>query len=334
MLTGNIKYTRPLLKWVGGKSQIMNTVISKFPNEIKNYREIFMGGGSVLLALLTLVDSEQIEVSERIYAYDINPYIINFYTCVRDCPDKLYDETRRIVNEYNSIVSDVDGDTNTVNVNPMTEEEAHTSKKSFYYWCRKQFNIIFKIEPKNSWINTEEQKIKCAALVVVLNKLCFRGMYREGPNGFNVPYGHCKKTPDILPRTHLDEVSGLLNKHNVVFEVSDFNKSILTATDGDFAYLDPPYAPEAGNSFVGYTADGFGYENHIELFDKIKNLDASGVSFAMSNAQVPLVTDQFPEDKYEYDAIVARRAINSKNPAAKTTEIVISNHCAKVDPIK
>ena len=42
----------PLLKWVGGKQKIIENIINRFPNEMNNYHEPFIGGGSVLLALL------------------------------------------------------------------------------------------------------------------------------------------------------------------------------------------------------------------------------------------------------------------------------------------
>ena len=45
---------------------------------------------------------------------------------------------------------------------------------------------------------------------MIINKLCFRGMYREGPKGYNVPYGHYKTTPTIITREDLDVVSDLI----------------------------------------------------------------------------------------------------------------------------
>jgi len=55
--TKKIHIPKPILKWVGGKTQIIDKLIADFPIEINNYREAFLGGGSVLLTLLSYVKS-------------------------------------------------------------------------------------------------------------------------------------------------------------------------------------------------------------------------------------------------------------------------------------
>ena len=152
-----------------------------------------------------------------------------------------------------------------------------------------------------------------------INKTCFRGMYREGPHGYNVPYGHYKKTPTIISETDLNYISDLIK--DVEFKNCSFTDSINNSKDGDFVYLDPPYAPENKKSFVGYVSDGFSLDMHITLFNTIKKL--KNIKFVMSNAKVELVTDAFKE--YNCVDVIARRAINSKKPGSKTTEVIISN---------
>ena len=49
-----VSIQKPFLKWVGGKTQIIDTIISKIPSEMENYHEPFLGGGSVLFAVLSL----------------------------------------------------------------------------------------------------------------------------------------------------------------------------------------------------------------------------------------------------------------------------------------
>ena len=72
----------------------------------------------------------------------------------------------------------------------------------------------------------EKNKFKGSAYFIFLNKTCFRGVYREGPNGFNVPYGHYKSSIEIINETHIKYINELIQ--NVEFRVSDFEESFET----------------------------------------------------------------------------------------------------------
>ena len=294
---------KPVLKWIGGKTQIISNVLELFPDKMKNYHELFLGGGSVLFGLLSLIEKGEINLEGNIYIYDKNPDLINFYKNIQSNYNELYNYAKIFFDEY-------DGLTGTeVNRKPINIEEAKTSKESYYYWLRQKFNTI------------EKEFVEYSAIFLFLNKTCFRGMYRVGPNGYNVPYGHYKKTPKLISLDELKRISEMLS--HVIFRESDFIESINEAKEGDFVYMDPPYVPENKTSFVGYTKDGFNRELHEKLFEETKNLDKRGVKFLMSNSNQKLVRDSLKDFKCE--EIVARRAINSKNPSSKTKEVLIYN---------
>ena len=94
-----MKYQKPFLKWVGGKTQIIDEIVDKFPSEIKDYHELFLGGGSVLFALLTLQKEKKIKITGKIYAYDFNPNLINLYKIVQSQKDKLFEGDKEILKD-------------------------------------------------------------------------------------------------------------------------------------------------------------------------------------------------------------------------------------------
>ncbi len=303
---------KPLLKWVGGKTQILEKVIGEFPETIKNYHELFIGGGSVLFGLLGLIKSGTIKLTGKINAYDLNSDLITLYKTVQSKPKKLFTEITGIINQYNDI-EDSDG---VKNKKPKNIEEGLSSKESYYYWIRKQYNT----KPEKGKTLSEKEQIKKSAMFIFLNKTCFRGLYRTGPNGFNVPYGNYKN-PSICDKSHLMEISELIS--NVNFYNLDFTESIKLVETGDFVYMDPPYAPENTTSFVAYTDAGFDINSHNELFKLSKELKNTGKYFIMSNADVKLVRDSFPN--FNIESIDCKRSINSKNPGAKTKEVIIKS---------
>ena len=264
---------KPVLKWVGGKTQIIDDVLSSFPEKFGTYHEPFVGGGSVLLAVVEKYPNH------KCVACDLNKNLINFYKQVQENPEDVV--------KFLEIFSKDFSDTK-------------------YYEIRKRYNDMKdELNPEN------------AAMFLYLNKVGFRGLYRENKSGgFNVPYGHYKK-PTIYEKDKIMEMSEKIK--NVKFFVKDFRQSLKDVKSNDFVYLDPPYAPENETSFVAYTGTGFEAEDHTALFELTLKLP----KFVMSNARVEKVTRFFTRPGITIDDITCRRAINSKNPGSTTTEVLL-----------
>ena len=306
--TKKIHIPKPILKWVGGKTQIIDKLITDFPVEINNYREAFLGGGSVLLTLLSYVKSGIIKIQCNIYAYDLNEPLIYIYKNIQTRHNELYDRLQTIITDFNECGN------GEINRTPTNIAEAKIAKENYYYWIRSEYNKL---------CLTDKKSILGSAMFIFLNKTCFRGVFRVGPKGFNVPYGHYNN-PEIINKEHLEEIHNLIQ--NVVFECCDFNTSLTIVEPNDFVYLDPPYAPETDTSFVGYTENGFNIENHNNLFKLIHILTDTNKKIMLSNTDVSLVRENFTNQKYSTLSILCKRSINSKNPDAKAKEVIIKNY--------
>ena len=162
--------------------------MDNFPKEINNYYELFLGGGSVLIALLEMQKTNKIKINGLINAYDVNPILICMFINIRDNPKELYKYIKKLLYHFNMISINNGGDRKIKSINQIT------SKENFYYWLRYKFNKLIK----------KEKSIRVSAIFIFLNKTCFRGVYREGPNGFNVPYGNYNN-PEIINKKHLNE---------------------------------------------------------------------------------------------------------------------------------
>ena len=300
---------KPFLKWAGGKTQILEEILNNFPTEMENYHDIFLGGGSVLLGVLSLIQEGIIEVKNKIYAYDLNPSLINTFNQIKNNPSEVIDELDRIQEEFSSIKKNTEGQRG--KPKDITEDTFKNTRENYYYWIRDLFN------------NSTKDSVLSSAYFIFLNKTNFKGMYRESGNGYNIPYGKkdTKKIPALFCKEDIENISNMIQ--DVEFQCLDFNESLKLLGEGDYVYLDPPYAPEKKESFVGYMVDGFSLETHEELFKKIKNISQEGVGFCLSNSKVELVERYF--EGYTIKEIEASRRIHNKKPETTTIEVIITN---------
>ncbi|WP_082244058.1 DNA adenine methylase [Fenollaria timonensis] len=82
----------PILKWVGGKRQLLNDIRPLIPKKITQYVEPFVGGGAVLFDLQP----------KNAIINDLNEELINVYLSVRDYPCELID----LLEHYHSLNSE------------------------------------------------------------------------------------------------------------------------------------------------------------------------------------------------------------------------------------
>ena len=150
---------KPFIKWVGGKSQLIEQLDAQLPADFGNwenvtYIEPFVGGGAMLFYMLQLYPHIQHAIIN-----DINPDLATCYLTVRDNPEQLIESLMDIENAYLAL-------------------ETEEGRKDFFMAARDRYN------EKNL------DPIENTTKFFFLNRTCFNGLYRVNKKGlFNVPFG-------------------------------------------------------------------------------------------------------------------------------------------------
>ena len=97
-----IAHAAPVVKWVGGKRQLLPQILPLIPKRMTAYCEPFLGGGAVLFALQP----------RRALVNDLNQDLITVYRVIREDTDALIEHLSRHENtpEYFYRIRDLDRD--------------------------------------------------------------------------------------------------------------------------------------------------------------------------------------------------------------------------------
>lgn len=154
----------------------------------------------------------------------------------------------------------------------------------------------------------------------------FNGLYRVNlKNQFNVPYGRYKN-PKIVDEVLLYDISRYLNSNDIDILEGGFEKTISTASSGDFVYFDPPYAPISSTSnFTSYTNKGFDESDQIRLRDTFIELSKRGANVMLSNSDVELIHELYSNiPNIDIRAVKVNRMISSKaSTRGEINELII-----------
>lgn len=221
---------------------------------------------------------------------DINKALINVYRQICHMPEAFIRQVQ--------------------NLDAGLGEEA----KEYYYSVRKHYN---------EKLVKEEFDVELAALFVFLNKHCFNGLYRVNGKGlFNVPYNNTNS--QSIDETSIREISDYLQKVTIL--EGDFEEACKEAKEGDFVFIDSPYAPLNPSSFESYTKEGFDLESHKRLAKLFDDLTDRGCYCMLTNHNTELIHDLYGDKGYQVDVIRVKRLINSDATKRKGEEVIIYNY--------
>ncbi len=294
-----MQHAKPFVKWVGGKSQLIEQLEALLPADFGawedvTYIEPFVGGGAMLFYMLRKYPNIR-----KAIINDINPDLTTCYKVVRDNPEELIHSLQQIQKEFHSL---------------QTEE----ARRAFFMQMRDKFNTK-KFSP-----------IENTTLFFFLNRTCFNGLYRVNKSGaFNVPFGKYA-TPTICDTKTILADSKVLK--NVEILTGDFEKTLTHAHGKTLFYLDPPYRPLNNTSrFNDYSKEAFNDLAQIRLKEFCDRIQNAGYYFMLSNSDCYTKDreDRFFDDlyiDYQIERVLASRNINSVgSKRGKLTEILVRN---------
>jgi len=280
---------RPLLKWVGGKGQLLPHLRPFYPHSFNRYIEPFFGSGAVFFDLYAKGRLRGHEV----VLIDSNSDLIGCYEAVRDACDGVTSALEHLA-------------------------EAHAADGAVHYYKIRdeRFNPLRdeRRQPDGRIAYTPE----LAAMLIYLNRTGFNGLFRvNARGGFNVPAGRYAR-PAIVNRDRLLRVAEALSQPGVRLVLGSFESVRDIAEAGDFIYGDPPYAPLSRTAnFTSYTASRFDDEDQERLQRFVIDMARRRCHVLLSNSTAPEISALYETDRDALAAglrtyrVPARRAINS-----------------------
>lgn len=126
------KLVEPVVKWVGGKRQLLDEIMPLLPKRMTNYCEPFLGGGAVLFSLQPT----------RAIVNDLNEDLITVYEVIRDDVEKLIESLEKHQNNPEYFYAIRNLDRNKENYNLMSKVERASR---LIYLNKTCYNGLFRV---------------------------------------------------------------------------------------------------------------------------------------------------------------------------------------------
>jgi len=251
------KIQRSPLFYVGDKNKLMKQLSNLFPQEINNFYEPFVGGGTVFLNIK----------AKKYHLNDVDKNLINIHNfLIRNSgdPSQFFNNIEKIIYKYNlsrSYKEDI-----------IPDSLKKKWKKTYFARFNKDgYNKLRECVNNN--------KKNDPLILYILLIYGFNRMLRfNGGGRFNLPVGNVDFNKNVI--NALNYYFDYVQDKKIKLTSKDFRKFISEKKyfKNDFVYLDPPYLITASeyNKF-------WDQKSEIDLINLIDTLNKKGVRFALSN---------------------------------------------------
>jgi DNA adenine methylase len=274
---------KTFIKWQGNKSKHLNKIIQYVPEFTGTYIEPFVGSGAMLLKL----------APQKWIINDLNQDLINVWNSVKNNPEAIIE----IFKNFGKNFKRLSNETKIKYCKELTsriEKMPYDIKRASVYMLMKHCSYMGYII-----INNEFKFNGLELSIYTRNRYFFLEQ-----NNYN----------------NLISVSKFLNESSGRILNQDYTKILDKAKQGDFVFLDPPYIED--HDYI------FNYNKHEKLdssfiktlYKQVKNLDARGVKWMMTQSDTK-------EIKYIFKEYTIKK-FNVYRPGSNTyvNELLIMNY--------
>ncbi|MCB0192654.1 MAG: DNA adenine methylase [Anaerolineae bacterium] len=131
------KLVQPLLKWAGGKRQLLKEIKKCFPKKYSTYHEPFLGGGAVLFDIQP----------KKAFVNDVNSDVINVYRVIKEDVNELIEDLKTHKNEsdYYYKIRELDRTSEFEDLSPLKKASR------IIYLNKTCYNGLFRVNSQNQF---------------------------------------------------------------------------------------------------------------------------------------------------------------------------------------
>lgn len=151
-----VKIIKPIIKWAGGKRQLLIELRKRLPKKFNRYFEPFLGAGALFFDLQP----------QKAFINDFNHSLINLYQSCRDNSVELKNELQKLQDEFNSDLNKSEYYyKKRIRYNQIINKDSYEEAALFVFLNRTNYNGLYRVNSKGEFNVPFGQKLKVDLMI-------------------------------------------------------------------------------------------------------------------------------------------------------------------------